>query len=281
MSALYRERLYLVFSDLDGSLLDHYSYSHTAALPALERLEQEKIPLILCSSKTRAEILGLKQQLQNVHPFIVENGAAVFIPQHYFSSQPPQTRGQDGFWVYDLSESRAYWLGLLNQLQEDFSGEFESFHGMGTVGIMAATGLSTQQAEQANAREYSEPVRWLGSDERKQGFIDRLKALGANVLQGGRFLSVSGEHDKGSALCWLRSVYQSASPAAVMHDLAIGDSGNDRAMLDAAETALLIRSPVHEFPTLARKSSGVLRSDAPGPRGWAEGVTAWLNQTES
>ena len=71
----------LVFSDLDGSLLDHYSYSYEAALPQMEALERAGIPLILVSSKTRAEILILREELANRHPFIVENGAAVFIPQ--------------------------------------------------------------------------------------------------------------------------------------------------------------------------------------------------------
>ena len=70
-----------MFSDLDGSLLDHYSYSFDAALPAVNALEELDIPLILVSSKTRAEILAVREQLANRHPFIVENGADVFVPQ--------------------------------------------------------------------------------------------------------------------------------------------------------------------------------------------------------
>ena len=60
-----------------------------------------------------------------------------------------------------------------------------------------------------------------------------------------------------------------------MKDLAIGDSENDCPMLEAAETALLIRSPVHDFPTLA-KVDGVLHSQRYGPAGWAQGVLQWL-----
>ena len=71
----------LVFSDLDGSLLDHYTYSFLEALPTVNLLEQLNIPLVLASSKTRAEIIELRSALGNRHPFIVENGAAVFIPQ--------------------------------------------------------------------------------------------------------------------------------------------------------------------------------------------------------
>ena len=65
-----------------------------------------------------------------------------------------------------------------------------------------------------------------------------------------------------------------------MVDLAAGDSGNDVAMLEAAASALVIRSPVHPFPALAR-DTGVYLSDRCGPAGWAEGVEAWLRRTDT
>ena len=85
---------------------------------------------------------------------------------------------------------------------------------------------------------------------------------------------VEGEIDD-EALAWLRGSYARAHPGRTIRDLAIGDSGNDRAMLEVAQTALLVRSPVHDFPPLAR-SSGVIHSTACGPSGWAEGVAHWL-----
>lgn len=63
-----------VFTDLDGTLLDHETYSWEAARPALERLELSGIPWILVTSKTRAEVELWRKQLGNRHPFIIENG---------------------------------------------------------------------------------------------------------------------------------------------------------------------------------------------------------------
>src|SRR5215211_6339369 len=74
----------VVFSDLDGTLLDHETYAFDAARPALDRVERDGIPLVLCSSKTRAEIEPLRAELRNRHPFVSENGGAVFIPAGYF-----------------------------------------------------------------------------------------------------------------------------------------------------------------------------------------------------
>jgi hypothetical protein len=49
----------VVFSDLDGTLLDHETYSFDAARPGLDALKSRGIPLILASSKTRAEMQDL------------------------------------------------------------------------------------------------------------------------------------------------------------------------------------------------------------------------------
>ncbi len=266
---------FLVFTDLDGSLLDHHSYSYHDALPQLHALERAEIPLIPASSKTRSEIEQLREELGNSHPFVVENGAAVFIPRGYFDRQPAGTTERGAYWIHELVAGRDHWLALLRGLYEDFADEFDHFHRAGTEGIARMTGLSEAQAVRANQREYSEPVQWLGRAQRKEEFVRRLRERGANPLQGGRFLSVSGDCDKGRALAWLRDVYCEQAPERICHDIAIGDSRNDCAMLEVAGTALLVRSPVNDFPPLARRD-GVIRSRDYGPGGWAEGVARWL-----
>lgn len=269
--------LLLVFSDMDGSLLDHDDYSYEPARPWLAELAQRQIPLIPATSKTRVEVEVLREQLGIQHPFIVENGAAVFVPRGYFPSQPPATIELGSYWVYEAGRPREHWLRVLEGLWPVFPDEFDYFFRAGTAGIAAMTGLSLNEAAQANQREYSEPVEWLGTPARREEFVKALRERGAFVLQGGRFLTLTGDCDKGRALSWLRDIYRQAHPGRVCHELAIGDSGNDCAMLEVAETALLVRSPVHDFPALTRQE-GVLRSTGYGPAGWAEGVELWLQQ---
>jgi len=76
---------FVVFSDLDATLLDHNNYSFAAANEALAKLKALDIPLILNSSKTKPEMNQIRAKLDNQHPFIVENGAALMIPQNYFA----------------------------------------------------------------------------------------------------------------------------------------------------------------------------------------------------
>ena len=53
----------VVFSDLDGTLLDHDTYAWDAAKPALTRLALLGCPVILTSSKTAAEITVLQADM--------------------------------------------------------------------------------------------------------------------------------------------------------------------------------------------------------------------------
>lgn len=269
----------IIFTDLDGSLLDHQSYCFDAVKPLLETLETIGIPVIPITSKTFAEVKSLRIELNNRHPFIVENGAAIAIPKNYFSFKPKDCIDKDDFWVISNSQPRDYWNNLLRQYAQDFESEYETFSSIVTLrgleGIQAITGLGYDKAELSNQRDYSEPVKWLGSEERKQEFIGILSKAGATLLQGGRFLALGGSVDKGSALLKLTQLYQQQKPLANIHTLAIGDSGNDISMLDAANTAIIIRSQTHSAPVLTR-AGNLLTSSAYGPEGWAETVSLWL-----
>lgn len=262
---------WLVFSDLDGSLLDHDSYSHQAADELLLELEQDHVPVILTTSKTRAEVLSIRAELNNQHPFISENGAAVFIPQGYFSTRPEGCFDLDGFWVYQFCETHNHWLSILEKAKEIFPFSFSHFAAMKEEVISQLTGLSLTQAKQANQREYGEPISWLGTDRAKQEFILWLQEQGGYVLQGGRFLHLSGCCNKGQALTWLAEEYKKQCASADLKTVAIGDSGNDIAMLEQADIALIIRSPVHAPPKLKRLR-GFFISDEFGPRGWNSGL---------
>ena len=273
---------HLVFTDLDGSLLDHHSYQFDEARPMLRRLDELAVPVIPTSSKTRVEIEALRRLMDNVHPFIVENGAAIYIPKGYFDEPPSDTVDAGAYRVKTFSPGRDHWLSLLAELESEFSGEFQSFAQLGSSGIAVLTGLSPEDAEDANTRDFSEPIHWQGSEHRREEFVAALVARDANPLQGGRFLTLSGDCDKGRALCWLRQVYAGRPGKAVgqrgMRDLAIGDSGNDVAMLEAAQTALVVRSPVHDYPKL-NTTGDVIYSTEYGPAGWAQGVSQWLQAT--
>lgn len=269
----------LIFTDLDGSLLDHHSYSFKPAVEMLEKLESIGIPVIPITSKTMAELVPLRKLLNNHHPFIVENGAAIYIPQDYFHQQPANSKSVGSFWVIENAASRKTWLQLLRSNTDEFADEYLTFDSIyqqdGVEGIAELTGLNSKTAELANRRNFSEPVHWTGTAVRKKLFVKKMQSLGATVLQGGRFLNIGGDTDKGRALRQLESLYLQQAQQSNCETLAIGDSGNDISMLEQASSALIIKSNNHSPPKLNRRENTTV-SQKIGPKGWADGVTDWL-----
>ena len=271
----------LVFTDLDGTLLDHYTYQTEAAEDMLARLKSEDIAIIPNSSKTFSEISLIREQLQLNDPFIIENGAAVYIPVDYFQDQPADTSIEGDYWVKSFCEPKTHWLSLLNNQGKAFNKHYQGFSDMTIDQLVELTGLSIEHAEMAKQRHYGEPLNWTGDQQSQDEFTEYMVELGANVLQGGRFLHLSGHTDKGQAQKWLAEQYQHLS---VTHSnkvqstenkltqvitIALGDGKNDIAMLEQATFAVQVRSPAHDFPKLSR-TDNVYQSRQFGPAGWAE-----------
>jgi mannosyl-3-phosphoglycerate phosphatase len=267
--------LLLVVTDLDGSLLDHDTYSHAPAQPVLDLLESLRIPVIMASSKTRREMLALREELANEHPFIVENGAAVLIPERYFTRRPEGCELRDGYWLRSFAPPREAWATPLAALRETLPGRFRDFASSGDAGVAEMTGLPPDKACLANQREYSEPVQWLGSDTELRTFLQALEHAGATVSRGGRFYAVGGDCDKGRAMLWLREQYALAAGASSVYDLAVGDGQNDVPMLERAHRALLIPAHGRPLPQLDR-TDGLSIGAGFGPEAWADGVRGWL-----
>ena len=110
----------IIFSDLDGTLLDQRrGYSFDEASPALEAVRDKGIPLILCSSKTRAEVEVIRGRMGNEDPYIVENGGAIFIPEGYFDFILERVRKEAGYLVIELGTS----YGNLRRALKEIEGQ--------------------------------------------------------------------------------------------------------------------------------------------------------------
>lgn len=267
---------WLIASDLDGTLLDHFSYSHQPADATLQQLEAVGIPVILNSSKTRDEMLTLRDTLQNRHPFIAENGSAIFIPQDYFPQKPELAHEEDGYWVLEPGASRRRIVEFLQQDGESHGAPYLNFSAASNGEIVAATGLSASQAEQANQRRYSEPLLWRGTEQEKAAFTARANAAGFATLQGGRFLHVLGQTDKGEATRLLKKIYQQHSDQPCKL-IASGDGPNDLDMLKIADVAVIVRSPTHAPPELPHHPQQITTGET-GPQGWASAIQEILNR---
>jgi mannosyl-3-phosphoglycerate phosphatase len=262
----------LISTDLDGTLLDHYSYSATAAAPALQRLRQLQIPWVLNTSKTLAELEPLRRQLDNSHPFVVENGAAVYIPLD--SPLAPGLAMDPGgrYRRKTFGPSRRRILLALEPLSRRY--RFTGFAALTSERLACLTGLAPDAARQAMSRQFTEPLIWEDSRGALEDFASELSLLNFQVQRGGRFTHVMGRCDKADAMGWLAEQYGIlwGEPVTCM---ALGDGDNDIGMLQKAQLAVLVRSPSHAPPQVPGRTDVVL-TEQQGPAGWNDAVNAAL-----
>jgi mannosyl-3-phosphoglycerate phosphatase len=249
----------LIVTDMDGTLLDHETYDYTAASEALDAIRRRGIPLVLASSKSRAEMQVWQAELGLDAPFICENGAAICTPT------------PEGLDVESLACPRNEVLAVLSELRDAHGYRFTGFSDSSIAGIVELTGLDFESAARAAHREYSEPLRWEDGETRLAGFIDLLAQRGLRAQQGGRFLSVAGPADKGLAVTRLRLRYETSRL------IVLGDSPNDEPMLAVADVAVIIKSARSEEIRLTAPRN-VIRTALGGPAGWQAAVQALLRE---
>ena len=269
---------FVVFTDLDGTLLDHHTYSFEPASPAIERLRRNSVPLVLTSSKTMAEILDLRRALGNYHPLIAENGGLVAIPENYFTATFDAGAPETYIWPRLMGPTAAQIVKLLQQLREEFGYTFEGFADWDVERVAAETGLTTDQAMFARQRLASEPIRWLDTPERRETFTAQLTEYHLRTVRGGRFDHVVGNQaDKASAMQYLLDMYAEREADVRWQTIAAGDSPNDLAMLQNAAIAVVI--PAASGTTLdAANQATTLFAKEPGPVGWNAAINEILDR---
>ncbi|AXS84942.1 HAD-IIB family hydrolase [Marinobacter sp. Arc7-DN-1] len=256
-----RPRL-LIFSDLDGTLLDHDDYRWQPARPALAKLRAAAIPLVLNSSKTLPEIRALREELGNTAPFIVENGAAVIIPPHTFGNTAEE--------VVNFGATRDRVLEVLGA-QRTAGAQFRGFDDMSAEELAGETGLDPAAAERAKQRLGTEPLIWQGADEGLAEFKAALANENLRLVPGGRFLHAMGIFDKADGARFLLGKYRERYGEQPLVAIALGDSPNDQRMLESADIPVVIRGVKSEEVTLP-SAKHAMRSLKPGPEGWNECV---------
>jgi len=271
----------LVFSDLDGTLLDRDSYAWRGAAPALSELRRRRIPLIFCTSKTRAEVQHLRARLGNRDPYAVENGGLIVIPRRYFGKSLIRDGNRHDL-ILRLGRPYQDTVAALHAIASAEGLSVRGFHEMSPAELASETGLSLADARLARRRECSEPFVIRDASHRQiRSLMRRAGMKGFTVQRGGRFWHISAGADKGRALQLLTGIFQIAWGAAV-RVIALGDAANDLPMLRAAHLPILLASSHGQFdPVLTRAMPGIRRIAPTSPANWSRAVLEAVRECES
>lgn len=254
----------LIFSDLDGCLLNKSDYQFQEAIPVLARIKCLEIPLILASSKTEPEMRVIADEMQLADaPMICENGGVVFLSRQ--NSAPANK--------IVLGAERSTILNVLRDLRTKF--QFESFEDMQLEGVQRSTGLTAERAQAALARSCTEPLVWHDSESKIDEFRKILESNALTLTRGGRFWHVAGQTDKGRAMDYICKLREEDAGVSVT-TIAIGDSPIDQSMLNLADYPIAIPSPGGVVQVEVSGENSVT-AKIPGAAGWADTVSSLLD----
>lgn len=271
-----RHECSLVVTDLDGTLLDEDTYDVAPARPGLDALRVRRLDLVLCSSKTRAEMEPLAKELGFRALLVVENGGALVLPAGLVPRLPPGAHREGEEVVVSLGTPRSSLVAALPEVAREAGVAVHGFGEMTPAEVAALTGLGRSAADRALRREWDEPFLVegeAGADVDRQ-LQEAARRRGLRVTSGGRLHHLTGPTDKGRALEALLRLLPHDPHG---HTVGLGDAANDLPMLQVVDRPIVMPGKDGGVDAaLASALPEAERAPGPGPAGWAGAVRAVL-----
>lgn len=214
---------WLIFTDLDGTLLDR-RYDLHAAGAAMDALHEHGCICVPASSKTHSEMIELNRYRKFPSPYIFENGAGLCWP----SAAEPEYLGRGADEICDL----------LDHIRAAHNLNYRTFRHIDCTELQAITGLSESAAALAKQRTGSMPLLWEDSDEALETFSEALGFIGLQIVKGGSFHTVlDNSCSKAIGMKQIAEHFVRGENAPIL--VSCGDAENDREMLALADIAVL------------------------------------------
>ena len=261
--------LIVVFTDPDGTLLDHRANPCVPSCEALRVLADHSVPLVLCSSRTRAELEIIQQEFHFRHPFISENGGAVYLPHGYFSptSDPADMSGYD---VIAFGGPHQHVVETLRRTAEAQGIDVRGFNDMSVQQVADECRLSLAEARLAQLREYGEPFRILSSDPAVHSrLINALRRAGLRCVNGGGFHHVSLGADVRRSVQALTSLYRQRFGRVLTAGVS---AGHTDFLLREVDIPIVVLDSEVDPARVLRKLPTARVTSAAGSTGWDEAI---------
>ena len=252
-----------VVSDVDGTLMDH-SYDLTPAKETIKLLQELSIPVILCTSKTAAEVKVIRKQLNLTDPYIVENGAAIY------GESLKKVNGE-----IILGEKYVKLEKILRSISKEINYDLIPLNNISDKKATDLTGLKGHSLDLMRERHWSMP--FLNPPQNKEEEINICcKRFGVEIFRGNRMshmLSINS--NKGKAINALKNYSNNPN----IKIIGLGDSPNDLPLLLNSDYKIVIPGPGGPNLKLIEKLKDhkyTLATD-PNGYGWKSEINKLIN----
>lgn len=265
-------RRVFVFTDVEPASLDQKHYDWRPMVRTLAELRAKNIPLILCTSKSRAEVDRLRRQMQHSDPCIAENGGVLLLPWKWLG-KTNLGRLQKNDLALQLGWNYPDVLRVLKELARSAGVSVRGFHQMTAAEIARKTGLALAQARKAMLRESSEPFEFVNAGEKQvRAFLRAARERRMQVAKGARFWHLTIGSDKGQAMALLTQLAQIGNETPI-RTIAAGNSPIDLPMLAQADLPILMPDHKGDFDSLLLHSLPFAqRAPGSGAGAWAQAI---------
>ncbi len=263
----------IVFTDMDGTILDFNTYSYEESLPAIRYLKQYGIPIVLCSAKTISEIMLYQRELDIADPFIAENGSVIKIPKGYFKINIRDSLDEGNKLTIELGLKIDRLKEIIKLSLQRVNVNYKFFTEMSIEEIAADSSLPLEQARLARERLYSETIKIIGGESEVRKALKALMEAGLNCSYGGRYIIVNHGSNKGYAVQRLTELYRREYGEVIT--CAFGDSKSDESMLKAVDIPILVKNAFGNWTDI--EVPNLIKIDDIGPRGFKSGVEKVLH----
>ena len=268
----------VVVTDIDASLLEPGSRFLPDERAALAFLAERGIPLVINSSRSRAEIERLHHTLNIVTPFISEHGSALFLPHQCLPFVPDRARPAVGGHVVEFGRRYYEVVDTLRLVCRELNLEIVSFAELSIDEVAQELGVPSAEAQLVKLREYTELFR---IEDESEATLSRLfKALrrrGLRCYQRGRHFLVSATPNRAESLRTLKGLWKRAWGEHVM--VGLGDSEDDVSWLQFVDVPIFIENGRSGIPArVLRKLPTVRLTERHGRLGWSDAVFEFVGK---
>ena len=215
-----------VVSDVDGTLMDH-SYDLAPAKETIKKLQKLSVPVILCTSKTAAEVKVIRKELNLTDPYIVENGAAIY------GESLKRLNGEIILGIkYESLEE------ILNFISKEIDYKLTPLNNLTDQEATQLTGLEGNSLNLMRDRHWSMP--FLNPPSYLEEKINICcKKFNVDIFKGNRMSHLlSRNSDKGKAINALKKYAKKPN----IKIIGLGDSPNDFPLLANSDFKIVIPS---------------------------------------
>jgi mannosyl-3-phosphoglycerate phosphatase len=261
----------IIFTGIDEVLSSTAQSDYQSITAVVQDLEQQNIPLIPVTSKTRAEVADWLERFDLINPFIVERGSGIFIHQKDRRFTALKTTSIDHYHLHQLGYSYTEARAALKVVQEEINKILRGFGDLDEENIQSLIGGSPKEARKAKAREFSE---YFLTPNRLE--IEQLQQVaqeyGYKILPSDNLSLILGsEAVEATAIKWLTNNFNNFTVNdSDIRTVGLGSTKEDLALLETVQIPIIIPSPTGVDTCLSSKNWQVASN--PGVKGWTEAI---------